>query len=173
MNSRWLRVALASVLIATVVARVWASNPTTEVDIRAAVLALIARQGWSAYDEAAGSADALGKAIYFRAPECQASGRVFAVDLGLQLAPMLEHVIGPGHGRHFVYMGRTWSNPDRFGMRLEWLKNRALSLFGLGRYVGSEIALLIAEPQGCRAAENVNWSAVWERQTAPPLHRSL
>jgi hypothetical protein len=165
MSSHVLRAMLAGLLIATVAAKIWGSRNSTEVDTRAAVIALVKGQGWSAYDEAATSPSALGKAINFWAPECEALGQVFAIDLGLQLAPMLDGVIRPGYTRRFVYIGRTWLTEDRFGMRLEWLKYRVLSIFGLGTYVANETALVIAEHHDCRMADKVRWSAVWERRT--------
>jgi hypothetical protein len=165
MSSHVLRALLAGLLIATVAAKIWGPRNVAEVDIRAAVVTLVTGHGWSAYDEAATSPDPLGKAINFQAPECEALGQVFPIDLGLQLAPMLDGVIRPGYTRRFVYMGRTWLTEDRFGMRLEWLKHRVLSMFGLGRYVANETALVIAEPHDCRVADKVGWSAVWERRT--------
>ena len=175
MSSVVLRPILAGLLTATVAAKIWGPPPATEVDIRTAVVALIALRGWSAYDEAAGSPIALGKAINFQAPECDGIGQVFAVDLGLQLAPMLDRVVKPGYTRRFVYMGRTWAAPDRFGMRLEWLKNRALSLLRVGRYVANETVLVITEPNHCRMGDKVNWSAAWERGTlsTPLRNRNL
>jgi hypothetical protein len=165
MSSHVLRTILAGLLIATISAKIWRPHNITEVDTRAAVVALVTGQGWSAYDEAATSPNSLGKAINFWAPECEALGQVFAIDLGLQLAPMLDGVIRPGYTRRFVYIDRTWLTEDRFGMRLEWLKYRVLSIFGLGRYVANETALVIAEPHDCRVADKVGWSAVWERRT--------
>ena len=165
MNSHVLRAMLAGLLIATVAAKIWGPRNIAEIDTRAAVVALVTGQGWSAYDDAATSPNHLGKAINFRAPECEAQGQVFPIDLGLQLAPMLNDIIRPGYTRRFVYIGRTWLSEDRFGMRLEWLKYRVLSIFGLGRYVANETALVIAEPHDCRVADKVVWSAVWERRT--------
>lgn len=156
-----LRTILAGLLIATAAGKVWRSR-AAEPDIRTAVIALVALEGWSAYEETGSPDDPLGKAIKFRADGCDGLGQVFLVDLGLQLAPLLDRAIGPGYSRRFVYLGRTWLTQDRLGMRLEWLRNKALSLFGLGRYVANETVLVIAEPRECRSADKVNWGAVWE-----------
>ena len=50
-------------------------------------------------------------------------------------------------------------------MRLVWLKNKLLFMFGLGRFVTIRTGLLIAEPSGCYIVEIIDWSLVWDRRT--------
>lgn len=160
------RALLAGLLIITVADKVWRPR-ATPTDMRSAVLNLVARNGWAAHEAPGVSDNPLGKSITFRANACAASGQIFFVQLSLQAAPMLDHAIPSDHVRRFVYLGRTWLTQDRWGMRLEWLKQRMLSLFGLARYMVNDTVLVIAEPIGCRVADKVDWSSVWEQRTHP------
>jgi hypothetical protein len=40
-----------------------------------------------------------------------------------------------------------------------------LSRLGMGRYLASSTALVVAEPLGCGAVDVLDWSPVWDRQT--------
>lgn len=158
-----LRALLAGLLVAIAVDKVWVSRADPP-DMRAAVMGLVSHSGWSAYEETGNSSEPLGNAIHFRATGCEGLGQIFVVDLSLQAAPMLDQVIRSGDARRFVYLGRTWLTHDRVGMRLEWLKQKTLALFGLSQYVVNEAALVITEPRDCKVADAVDWSALWERR---------
>lgn len=164
MTSLALRVLLASLLILTIADKVWRPR-ATPTDMGHEVLSFAARHGWTAHREAATPDNPLGGAITFRAKSCAEPGQIFLVHLSMQAAQMLDHAIPTGHARRFVYLGRTWTTEDRWGMRLEWLKQRALSLFGLARYTVNDTVLVIAEPGECHIADKVDWSSVWEQRT--------
>lgn len=158
------RVFLASLLIITVADKIWRAR-ALPMDMRSAVLNFAASNGWAAYEETGAPDSPLGSSITFRADACDASGQIFLVHLSLQAAPMLDHAIPSNHSRRFVYMGRMWLTQDRWSMRLEWLKQRLLSLFGLAHYnMVNETVLVVAEPGGCRVADKVDWSSVWGRR---------
>jgi hypothetical protein len=90
---------------------------------------------------------------------------VVALNINLQEAPFFETFFGPGYVKTFAYLDRTWLAEDLLGMRLAWLKNKPLYMFGLGRFVTIPTGLLIAEPSGCHIAETIDWSLVWDRRT--------
>jgi len=155
-----LRAALIGLLVASVgykLQRVDTERP----DIRSAVMDLIARKGWPAEQLAGSSPEVIGKIVTFRAEGCGLNGQVYVVDLGFQAVPILDRAIEPDYKRHIAYLGRTWDTPDRVGVRLEWLKQKVLSALGIGDYAVNDVALVIAEPPGCRVADKVDWSGAW------------
>lgn len=166
MKSLALRALLAGLLIAVAADKVRTTRADPP-DMRAAVVGLVSRSGWSAYEDTGKATEPLGNTIHFRAKGCEGSGQIFVIDLSLQAAPMLDHTIRSGNERRFVYLGRTWLTQDRIGMRLEWLKQKALALFGIGHYVVNEVALVIAEPRDCKVAGTIDWSALWQAPHAP------
>lgn len=156
-----LRTLFAGLLISTVAGKIWLARADLP-DIRAGAIETMLRQGWVAYEETGNHDQPLGNAVNFRAVECEALGQLFIVGLNLQAAPMLDHITKPGYARRFIYLGRTWLNQDRFGMRLEWLKHKIFGLVGLGQYEANESAIVIVEPPDCKRAETVDWSRLWE-----------
>jgi hypothetical protein len=159
-----LRAVLAGLLLATVGGKVLRTG-ATQPDVHSKVMALIALNGGSPRDVSADPSDPLGRGIRFQEMGCEGVARIFFVDLGLQVAPMLDRVIGPGYTWYIAYLGRTWITRDRLGLRLEWLKQRTLSVLGLGEYVVNEVALVIAHPSGCHVNNTIDWSAVWRRSS--------
>jgi hypothetical protein len=91
-------------------------------------------KGWPTHEQTGteNPSDILRPPIEFLAPGCSSTARIFLVDLNLQMMPMLDQVIEAGYARRIVYMGRTWPGEDRLGLRLEWLKHKALALSALG-----------------------------------------
>ena len=162
------RVVLAAVLAITIADKV-ARLQSVPVDMHSAVLSVAMRNGWTVRELASLPDNPLGKPIEFRVAACDGPGHIFLLHLSLQAAPMLEHVIPPDHTRRLVYLGRTWLRQDRFGMRLEWLKQRLLASVGWGHYEANETVLVIAEPKECGAADKIDWSAVW-KQAKPAGH---
>jgi hypothetical protein len=166
-----LRGLLATLLLASAAGKIW-NTRQVETDIRPATIAVVALKGWPTHAEAENPADIVRPPIEFAAPGCNGKARIFLVGLNLQMMPMLDQMIEAGYTRRIVYMGRTWPGEDRLGLRLEWLKHKALSLFGLGRYVASSTALVVAEPPGCRAADLLDWNLAWDRQTVEAVSTS-
>lgn len=157
------RILLATLLCAAIVQKSWLSA-VAQPDFQAEVIQLLTRHGWLAYPAPGNPDEPLANLrISFLAAGCAEEGRIFMVGLGLQDTPMLDHIIGPGYTRRFVYLGRAWLTQDRMEMRLEWLKQKTLSLFGLGQYTVNEVVLIIAEPSECGRADGVDWSVLWRR----------
>jgi hypothetical protein len=165
MRPRPLRIILAALLLATAAGKIWGPRLTADPDIRSATMAVLALKGWPAYEQPVGEAEILGAPIHFELPGCEETAQIFLTNVNLQKLPLLDQTIKTGYTRRIVYMGRTWQSEDRLGMRLEWLKYKALSLLGLGRYVASSTVLVIAQPAGCRAADLLDWGLAWDRHT--------
>jgi hypothetical protein len=154
-----LRTAFAALLLATVISKMYAPNVDRALD--AGVLAALALHGLSPHRGPSEEGAALFPSIYFEAPGCDGVVQVMPIQLNLQEGPLLDGVGAPSYVRRFIYLDRTWQNPDRLGMRLVWLKYRALYMLGLSPYVPSTLALLVAQPNGCQAAEAIDWRSVW------------
>ena len=171
MSRPLLRGILATLLLVSAVGKI-GSTRQLEADIRPATMAVLALKGWPTRAGAEDPTAVLQPPIEFVAPGCNGAARIFLVDLNLQMMPMLDQVIEAGYTRRIVYMGLTWPTEDRLGLRLEWLRHKVLSLFGLGRYVTSSTALVVAEPPGCHAADLLDWSLAWDRQTLAAVSTS-
>lgn len=165
MKAATLRMALAVLLLATVVSKVYTPR-LDDRDLDPGVFATVAHYGLTPRRGPAEAGSALFPAISFEAPGCSGAVQVVPIKLNLQEAPLLGSVGGPGYVRHFIYLGRTWHNLDRLGMRLEWLKHKSLSVLGLSPYAPTSSALMVAEPRGCHAAEAIDWSRVWRSGSA-------
>jgi len=154
------RVLFAGLLLGALAARIQASHEPAEYDVRPAVADLLASRGIAA--RILPSEDnALLKAVAFDAPQCGGRVDVFPVRLSLQEAPLFEAAVGEGREQRIAYLGRTWDAPSRLGLRLEWLKYKALSVSGLGTYTTNTTALLIASPKGCALARSIDWAPFW------------
>jgi hypothetical protein len=164
LSSLALRVVLFGLLVATAASKVHLAR-TYPPDMRAAVVSLAEDNGLLVSKAPDWQTGAQDDPITFRAPECEGAGRIFVVELGLQSLPMLNQIVDQGYSRRFVYLGRTWPTHDRMGMRLEWLKRKPLSLFGLGEYDVNETALLITEPPDCSRADRIDWGILWAHTT--------
>ena len=168
MNPFIWRALLGGLLLATAADRILRAD-ASQPDIRSKVIGLVALKDWSPLELSPDPGDPLGMAIRFKAAGCDGIGHIFFVDLALQTAPLVNQVVGPGYTWQVAYLGRTWSHPDRLGLRLEWLKERTLSLLGLGQYTVNEVALMIGEPPGCRILNETDWSPVWRTSSRSHL----
>lgn len=154
------RVLFAGLLLGVLAARIQASHEPAEYDVRPAVAELLASRGIAA--QIVPSEDsALLKAVAFDAPQCGGRVDVFPVRLSLQEAPLFDAAVGAGRERRIAYLGRTWEAPSRLDLRLEWLKYKALSVWGLGTFTTNTTALLIASPKGCALARSIDWAPFW------------
>jgi len=156
-----IRAIFSVLLLGMLAARIQASHDMAY-DVRPALVELLASRGLEARAVPANESSLL-KAVAFEPPRCNGPVHVFPVQLNLQEAPLFEAAVGPGREPHIAYLDRTWRDPDRLALRLEWLKHKTLSIWGLGRYTTDTTALLIAAPTGCRIAESIDWSPLWRR----------
>ena len=159
-----LRAVLVGLLFSTVASNVRISAGAGQ-DISGAVTEVLKEHGFSAGAGEPVARTTSHPAIQFRTPGCDGLIEVVPIDINLQEAPLFDTVGGPAYVRRIAYLDRTWLAEDRLGIRIEWLKNKALSIFGRGRFVTVPTGLLIAEPPGCHIARTINWSLVWDRRT--------
>ena len=157
----WLvRTAFAALLLGTLAVRIQASHGQTEYDVRPAIIELLASRGIAARIMPAED-HALLKAVGFDAPQCGGRVDVFPVRLNLQEAPLFDAAIGVERVRHVAYIARTWREPSRLDLRIEWLKQKTLSAVGLDSYTANTTALMIAAPKGYEIARDFDWSSFW------------
>lgn len=167
MRAALLRTAFVALLAATVITKMHA--PRVERTLDAGVIATLAHHGLSPQHHSAEQGSALPSSISFNAPGCDGAVQVVPIQLNLQEGPLLNTVGAANYSRRIVYLDRTWRDPDRLGMRLVWLKYKALSLLGMSPYVPTTLALLVAQPRGCHAAEAIDWRAVWQQPASKPV----
>jgi hypothetical protein len=165
MNASLFRAAFVVLLVGTLAGKAQTS-PTAGSEIpsvRAGVVDVLAGQGLAAREDKATQGHVFAGSILFDAPGCDREVRVVPVSISLWEAPLFREAIGPGHTKHFLYLDGTWLTEDRIGIRLEWLKHRALAMFGLSRYTTSSVVVLIVEPRGCEVVKSIDWRSIWEQ----------
>ena len=156
-----MRALFVVLLLATTAVKLRASS-APELDVRAALIGVVDRHGWSSSATPSELQHPLLDSVSFQAPGCDGLVQIFSVDPNLQMAPLLDQVIGPRYRRTVAYLGGRWSTVDRLGIRLEWLKHRSSLLLGLSRYAAHFPApIMIAEPLHCQVVEMIDWSQAW------------
>jgi hypothetical protein len=159
------RVILAALLIMTVAGKIHISAKSSpDATISRAVVKVLAAHGMSGHVRVSSTRDVLRFSVEVRSPGCERTIEILPVDINLQAAPLFDIVVEPGYTMSFAYLDRTWRFEDRMDMRFTWLRNKALSIIGLGRFVTIPTGLLIAEPPGCHVGP-VDWSLVWDTRT--------
>jgi hypothetical protein len=159
------RLVLGGLLIATVAGKIHiATKSSPDSVISRAVVKVLEAHGLNGQVRVSSTRDVLRSTIEVRSPGCDRAIEILPVDINLQAAPLFDIVIEPGYTMWFAYLDRTWRFEDRMDMRFTWLRNKALSIFGLGRFITIPTGLLIAEPPGCHVGD-VDWSMVWDIRT--------
>jgi hypothetical protein len=162
-----LRGALLALLLATVAVKLWLP-PSPAVDMRTAVSAILSLEGFRPRLSPQGPGSAL-ESVDIEVPRCGGIVQVMPLRLAVWEGTWLREALDPRASRRFVYLDGAWPDVDRIGMRLEWLKHKALSVVGMSRYVAGPFALLLVGPPGCRVAEVVDWRMMWDRQALSQL----
>jgi hypothetical protein len=103
------------------------------------------------------------RALEFAAPGCARPVRVVVLSVIIDVEPLLRAAREQGDTVRYIYIGRSWQQPDRLSVFVERAKYAALASFGLARYVPSQEMLLVESPSGCQAANGVDWRNVWNR----------
>jgi hypothetical protein len=159
------RVALGALLILTVAGKIHVSSKSSpEATISRAVVKVLKAHGLNGSVHVSETRNVLRSSIEVHPPGCDRAIEILPVDINLQAAPLFDIVIEPGYTMWFAYLDRTWRFEDRMDMRFTWLRHKALSILGLGRFVTIPTGLLIAEPPGCHAG-HIDWSMVWDTRT--------
>lgn len=167
-----LRVTLLSLLLMTVFSKTQTTVYTGQEWLVGNVLEVLVLHRVSAQANATQTGTVLPVLVQFEVPGCDGSVEIRSIHINLQEAPMLKAVIKPNHMKQFAYLDQTWHSENRLGMRLTWLRHRLLSLLGLSRFVTGSEGLLIVSPPGCHAAEDIDWSLVWDRRTVVAVDRT-
>lgn len=160
-----MRAILASLLLMTVASKTQTLADAGRDRLISNVLEVLAEYQVNAQANVLAKDAVLPVAVHFQAPGCEGPVEVMPVDINLQVAPLFDTVVKPNYVRQFVYLDQTWSSENRLGMRLTWLRHRALFTLGLGRFVTNKTGLLVASPPGCHIAPAIDWSLVWDRRT--------
>lgn len=103
-------------------------------------------------------------AVYFQRPGCSRASVVMPYLLNAESLPLLWRLTQADSRLRFFYLGKSWSEQNRFGMYLEWFKYTVLGLFGASPYITVKKAIVLAEPPDCQSPAAVDWRAVWDRQ---------
>ena len=165
MSVMLLRIIFAGLLLATVASKAQVPTDFSRDDVSGIVIKVLNQHGLSARADIPEERNVLRDAVHFRAPGCDGIIEVLPIYINLQEAPLFDAVIRPSYTKRFAYLDRIWLTEDRLGMRLVWLKYKALSIFGLSRFVTIPVGLLVASPPSCHIAQTVDWSLVWDRRT--------
>ena len=107
--------------------------------------------------------DDITDSVVFTPPGCDRIVRVMPATLSLHELPLLEAFVERDYRRHYIYLGRVWDTPDRFALRLAWLKLKVASGLWPARYALPRTMLLVATPPECDVAEKIDWGLVWRR----------
>ncbi len=157
------RAVFAGLLVAAAVTNIETTG-RVDLDVHGAIIDAARRAGAVVREDDSPEPGQLGSSVFLQVPGCDGLVQVMPVSLNLQESPIFASTVKQGYVRRFLYIDRVWAKENRLGMRLEWLKRKAISLVGLSRYVTVPIALLIAEPAACRAYEAIDWASVWDRK---------
>ena len=150
-----------ALLLATAADKIQAWSVETS-DTHSAIIDALARQGLAASKHSVPLRSDLPAWVLFAAPGCDRMLQVLPATLSLHELPLLEALVEPGYSRRYIYLGRTWPTADRLAMRIAWLKHKAASVLGFGRYALLKTVLLVASPPECNVVEQIDWQPVWE-----------
>lgn len=160
MSALTLRAILVAILVATIAVKVRAAVIPL-IDVPAATSRTLAQYGFRP-----DSSTDTRSLMSFSNPGCRLPLKIGTVTLYLGDGITANEGRKPDYVRRFVYIDREWPSPDRFAMRKEWLKHRISALLGFSPYVPMPVALAIAVPVDCRAADAIDWSRIWTEETA-------
>jgi hypothetical protein len=156
------RAVFALLVLAAAVSRLLA-DPQSEIDMRAVVSGMLARQGFEPRLSTQGPGNALAS-VDIDIAQCAGTLKIVPLELTVAEEPWLSEVLDPKAAKRFVYLEGTWHDVNRIGMRLEWLRHRVPAMLGMSRYIAHPWALLLVGPPGCNVAEIVDWRMMWDRR---------
>jgi hypothetical protein len=110
------------------------------------------------------------RTLAFDAAGCSQPVMVTLVSVTFDQEPAVRSGGQPGYVLRYVYIDRSWAEPDRLAVFVERIKYAALALFGLTQFVPDWHLLLIQSPAHCRAADDVDWRFVWRRAPPDPVN---
>ena len=153
----------AVILVGSLIANQQAKDMLPQVDDNKATVIRIARANGLALRNEQPIAGGALKTLVFDAPGCTQPVSVALLSITFEEMPIVQAVPGQHDNRRYVYLNRIWNRPERLPVFVEWQMHRALTMFGLTRYVPSRYMLLVDSPPGCRVADAIDWQNVWDR----------
>jgi hypothetical protein len=135
-------------------------------DMRKAVRALTHAHGWMEQAPLAPPRPSLANILYFMVPDCSRAAIVVPVTFNLEIVSLISRVVAPDYHTRILYIEYASPERSRFALYAEWLKHRALSLAGWTPYLPIRSAVMIAEPPGCHASQDIDWRQIWQRERA-------
>jgi hypothetical protein len=158
-----LHIVFATMLVGSLAAKERADDVLVEFDnpdLEAAVTRIAQSHGLALREHVtvAGNVPALA----FEAPGCSEPVTV-ALRVTFDFEPFVASARDRGDVLRYVYLDRSWEEPDRLAFFIERMKYAVLATFGLTRYVPSAHLLLVDAPSHCQTVEAIDWRNVWNR----------
>jgi len=163
MSVRLQHAAFAAILVGTLIARERTGDALQDSPFIEPAVIRVAQSHGLAFSGYKSQTDAEFQVLSFAAPGCADPVFVDLLPVTFDQETLVRTPPPRDYVRHYVYIGRTWTKPDRPAVVVERARQAALAIFGLTRYVPSWHLLLVDAPLGCQAAERVDWRPVWDR----------
>jgi hypothetical protein len=103
------------------------------------------------------------RALVFEAPACARPVAVVLLSATFDQERAARSAREPGYALRYVYIEHSWDKADRLAVLAQRTKYAALAVFGLTPYVPSWHLLLVYTPEDCKAAVDIDWRLVWNR----------
>jgi hypothetical protein len=163
MSARLQHAAFAAILVGTLLARERAGDVLQDSPVFQPAVIRVAQSRGLVFSGYQSLTDAEFQVLSFAAPGCAGLVFVDLLPVTFDQETLVRTPPPPGYVRRFVYIGRTWTKPNRPAILVERARQAALAVLGLTRYVPSWHLLLVDAPVGCQAADRVDWQPVWDR----------
>jgi hypothetical protein len=108
--------------------------------------------------------DADIRALVFDPPGCPRPILVVWLLVTFDQRSLLLSAREPGYAERYVYIDHSWDKPHRVAVFVERMKYAALAALNLTQYVPSWHLLLVESAPECKAADNIDWRMVWNRE---------
>jgi hypothetical protein len=102
-------------------------------------------------------------AFVFNAPDCSQPILVVLLLVTFDQEPIVRSTREQRYKLRYIYIDRTWEEPDRLAVFGERIKYALLGTLGLTRYRPSWHLLLVEAPSSCHVADAIDWRNVWDR----------
>ena len=163
MSPRLQHAAFAAILVGTLVARERAVDALQDSPFIEPAVIRVAQSRGLVFHGYSSLTDVEFQALTFAVPGCAAPVFVSVLAVNFDQETLVLTPAPSDYVRRYIYIDRTWPQPDRLAVLVERSRQAALSVFGLTRYVPSAHLLLVDAPLGCQAADGVDWRPVWDR----------
>lgn len=101
--------------------------------------------------------------VYFGTPDCDRPSIAAAFAIHNDLLPTLHNTAGRGYRHTIYFLDHRWPEQNRLALHAVWLENLWWSLVRSSGYLPVNLALVIARPESCPSASEIDWSPLWSR----------